>query len=147
MFHDSSKSLFIVFIQLFNFIQAWKMYCKAFNFCCFRSFIQKMTDRDGPTLEKKHTLYMLKHQHSIVTKMSQEKHRGREKAKMFQTHIYDPELNCLSLCNSQSFLLQAGGEQSARSVILPSVSSYIHPSDLELRFQGLHYRDWRPLVH
>lgn len=34
---------------------------------------------------------------------------GRAKTeKMFQTHIYDPELNCLSLCNSGSFLLQAG---------------------------------------
>lgn len=79
-----------------------------------------------------------------VTGTLQEKCGGREKGKMFQTHIYDPELNCLSLCNSLSFLLQAGGEQSARSVILPSVSSYIHPSDLGLRFQGLRCRDSGP---
>lgn len=57
---------------------------------------------------------------------------------MLQTHIYEAELNRLSLCNSVSVLLQAGGGQSAHSVILLSISSYIHPSDLEPgRFQTL----------
>lgn len=130
-------SHFLLFLS--NFSTSFK---QGFQFLLLSLFYPKDDrQRRADFGEKTHTLYMLEHQYSIVTKMSQEKHRGREKAKMFQTHIYDPELNCLSLCNSQSFLLQAGGEQSARSVILPSVSSYIHPSDLELRFQGLHYRD------
>lgn len=56
---------------------------------------------------------------------------------MLQTCIYEAELNCLSLCNSVSVLLQAGGEQSVRSVIRLSISSSIQPSDLEPRFQAL----------
>lgn len=68
--------------------------------------------------------------------VKKKKRKGTEKAKMFQTHIYDLELNCLSVCNSLRFLLQAGGEQSASSVILLSVSSYIHPSDLRVEVSG-----------
>lgn len=52
---------------------------------------------------------------------------------MLQTHIYKAELNCLSLCNSVSVLLQAGG---GYSVILLSISSYLHPSDLEPRSEA-----------
>lgn len=50
-----------------------------------------------------------------------------------QTLIYDPELNCLSLCNSL-FFTAGWGEQSACSVILPSSSPYINCADLEQSF-------------
>lgn len=56
-----------------------------------------------------------------------------ENEREMQTLIYDPKLNCLSLCNSL-FFTAGWGEQSACSVILPSSSPYINCADLEQSF-------------
>lgn len=73
-----------------------------------------------------HTHCRLPPSYSRVAGTSKEKRAGREKTEKFQTHIYDMMLNCLSLCNSQSFFT-AGWGRTKPAFCYSIVRLVLHP--------------------